>query len=317
MRSAPAPSEVECVEQRMRVLVTGAAGFVGKRLCAALEARGDLAFARDRDLDVRDAERVRAAVGESAPDAILHLAAITSISECESDPARAFRVNLLGTRAVLEAALREAPRARVLLVTSAAIYGSAPPGSAGFDESSPLRPGTSYARTKSAADLLGAMYAERGLAVVRARPFNHTGAGRPGAFVEARLARDIAGIAAGSRPARLEVANASSQRDFLHADDVIAAYLALLDRRVAPGAYNVASGEPITIAELAARLCRLANVSPELIATSDPLRAPDATIGVAQKLRAATGWRPRRALDDALREVLAEQRARVAPSARS
>jgi GDP-4-dehydro-6-deoxy-D-mannose reductase len=296
----------------MRVLVTGAAGFVGKRLCAALEARGDFALARDRDLDVCDAERVRAAVGESAPDAILHLAAISSVSECESDPARAFRVNLLGSRAVLEGALREAPRARVLLVTSAAIYGSAPPGSTGFDEAAPLRPGTSYARTKAAADLLGAAYAERGLAVVRARPFNHTGPGRPEAFVEARLARDIAEIAAGRRPARLEIANAGSQRDFLHVDDVIAAYLALLERRVAPGAYNVASGEPLTIAALAARLCRLANVSPAIVAASDPLRAPDATIGVAHKLRAATAWRPQRSLDDALGEVLAEQRARVA-----
>jgi len=296
----------------MRVLVTGAAGFVGRRLCAALEARGDLALARDRELDVCDAERVRAAVGESAPDAILHLAAITSVSECESDPARAFRVNLLGSRAVLAAALREAPRARVLLVTSAAIYGSAEPGSAGFDESAPLRPSTSYARTKAAADLLGAAYAERGLAVVRARPFNHTGPGRAEAFVEARLARDIAEIAAGRRPARIEIANATSQRDFLHVDDVIAAYLALLDRRVAPGAYNVASGEPLSIAELATRLCRLANVSPAIVATSDPLRAPDATIGVAHKLRTATAWRPQRSVDDALGEVLAQQRARIA-----
>jgi GDP-4-dehydro-6-deoxy-D-mannose reductase len=296
----------------MRVLVTGAAGFVGKRLCAALEARGDVALARDRELDVCDAERVRAAVGESAPDAIVHLAAISSVSECESDPARAFRVNLLGSRAVLEGALREAPRAWVLLVTSAAIYGSAQPGGAGFDESAPLRPGTSYARTKAAADLLGAAYAERGLAVVRARPFNHTGSGRPEAFVEARLARDIAEIAAGRRPARLEIANATSQRDFLHVDDVIAAYLALLDRRAAPGAYNVASGEPLTLATLAARLCRLANVSPAIVATSDPLRAPDATIGSADKLRTATAWRPQRPLDDALQEVLGEQRERVA-----
>lgn len=296
----------------MRVFVTGAAGFVGRRLCAALAARGDEVIASDRELDVADPLRVRAAIGGARPDAIAHLAAIASVPEAERDPARAFRVNTLGSRAVLEAALQLAPRARVLLVTTAAIYGSAAPGSTGFDESSPLRPATPYARTKAAADGLGAAFAARGLAVVRARPFNHTGPGRPDTFVESRLARDVAEIAAGRRAPRLELANASSERDFLHVNDVVAAYLALLVPSVPAGAYNVASGEPLTIAQLAERLCRLARIAPELVATRDPLRPPDATIGRAAKLRAATPWRPLRTLDDTLGELLVDWRERVA-----
>lgn len=295
----------------MRVFVTGAAGFVGRRLCAALAARGHAVTASDRELDVADAGRVRAAIASAAPDAIAHLAAVAFVPDAERDPLRAFRVNVLGTRAVLEGALREAPRARVLLVTTAAIYGSAAPGSRGFDERSPLRPTTAYARTKAAADLLGAAYAARGLAVVRARPFNHTGAGRPLGFVEARLARDVAEIAAGRRAPPLALANPESQRDFLHVDDVIEAYLALLDPAVPPGAYNVASGEAVTIAEVAARLCALAGVEPALAVARDPLRAPDASIGQASALRAATGWRPCRALDGTLRELLDEARARL------
>jgi len=296
----------------MRVFVTGAAGFAGRRLCAALAARGDDVIASDRELDVADAPRVKAAIACARPGAIAHLAAIALVPEAERDPERAFRVNTLGTRAVLEAARREAPGARVLLVTSAAIYGSAVPSAAGFDEASPLRPTTAYARSKAAADLLGAAYAARGLEVVRARPFNHAGAGRPETFVEARLARDIAEIAAGRRPPRLELVNGGSRRDFLHVDDVIAAYLALLDARVASGAYNVSSGEPVTISELAERLCRLAGVSPSFVASQDPARAPDASIGLAHKLRAATGWRPRRTLDEVLQELFAEQRERTA-----
>ena len=296
----------------MRVLITGAAGFVGRRLQAALSQRGDDVIARDRELDVRDAARVQDAVARTAPHAIVHLAAIASVAEAAREPEQAFRVNVLGARAVLEAARREAPRARVLLVSSAAIYGSAPPGGAGFDERAPLRPDTHYARTKAAADLLGAAYQARGLAVVRARPFNHTGSGRPDTFVEARLARDVAEIAARRRPPRIALPNASSQRDFLHVDDVVDAYLALLDARVAPGAYNVASGEALSLSALAERLCALAEVKAEIEREDDPLRPPDVTVGVAEKLRAATAWRPQRTLGEALGELLAEQRARLA-----
>jgi GDP-4-dehydro-6-deoxy-D-mannose reductase len=254
-------------------------------------------------------------VRAARPDAIAHLAAVSFVPEAEAEPARAFRVNFLGTRAVLEAAAGEAPRARVLLVTSAAVYGSAPPGSDGFDEGAPLRPATSYARSKAAADLLGAHYAARGLAVLRARPFNHTGAGRPEGFVESRLARDVVRIAAGAIPPRLALANPTSERDFLHADDVVAAYVALLAPGAPPGAYNVASGERVTLRALAERICRLGGVAPELVATGDPLRPPDASFGSAARLARATGWRPLRSLDDTLGELLADWRARIAAGA--
>lgn len=299
----------------MRIWVTGAAGFVGKRLCARLAASGAEVFGSDRELDVTDAARVRAAVAAARPNAIVHLAAISLVPEAEADPARAFRVNLAGARNVLAAAERAAPDARVLLVTTAALYGSAALGSAGFDESAPLRPATAYARSKASADLLGGVFAARGLDVVRARPFNHTGAGRPAAFVESRIARDLVEIAAGRRTPRLELANPDSQRDFLHVDDVIEAYLALLAPGVPAGAYNVASGSPITIAELAQRLCRLAGVAPEIVHSRDPARLPDATLGVATKLLAATPWRPRRSLDDTLAELLADWRERLGTDA--
>ncbi len=299
----------------MRIWVTGAAGFVGKRLCARLAASGAELFGSDRELDVTDAARVRAAVAAARPNAIVHLAAISLVPEAEADPARAFRVNLAGARNVLAAAERGAPDARVLLVTTAALYGSAALGSAGFDESAPLRPATAYARSKASADLLGGVFAARGLDVVRARPFNHTGAGRPAAFVESRIARDLVEIAAGRRTPRLELANPDSQRDFLHVDDVIEAYLALLAPGVPAGAYNVASGSAITIAELAQRLCRLAGVAPEIVHSRDPARLPDATLGVATKLLAATAWRPRRSLDDTLAELLADWRERLGTGA--
>jgi nucleoside-diphosphate-sugar epimerase len=296
----------------VRVLVTGAEGFVGRVLAQRLRARGDAVMASDRDdLDVSDAARVRAAVAEAQPDAVAHLAAITFVPEAESESGRAFQVNYLGTRHVLAAVAECAPRARVLLVSSSAVYGPAAAGAPPFAESSPLRPATAYARTKAAADLLGAAWAARGLAVWRARSWNHTGAGRPDRFVESSFARQLAEIEAGRRPARLEVGALDSLRDFLHVDDVVDAYLALLDGTAPPGAYNVASGRGVTVRAVLERLLAHTRLAPALVVDPARVRPPDASVGSAAKLARATGWAPRRSLDSALAELLEDWRRRI------
>jgi GDP-4-dehydro-6-deoxy-D-mannose reductase len=299
----------------VRVFVTGAAGFVGSRLLARLAAQGAEITAADRELDVTDAARLESALGDAQPQAIVHLAAISSVPEAEANRALAFRVNYLGTRSVLAGALRAAPRARVLLASSCTVYGSAAPGSAPFDEAAPLRPRDAYARSKAASDLLGAAYAARGLDVVRARPWNHTGAGRPDAFVESSLARQIVAIEAGQAPPRLAVGNLDSVRDFLHVDDVIDAYLALLQPAVPAGVYNIASGEGRSIRALLDALLALASAQPEVVVDPARLRPADVTVGAAGKLRAATGWRPARGAQQAFRELMTFWRERLVPEA--
>jgi GDP-4-dehydro-6-deoxy-D-mannose reductase len=212
---------------------------------------------------------------------------------------------------VLAAVEAAAPRARVLLVSSSTVYGPAEADAPPFDESSPLRPANAYARTKAAADLLGAAFAERGLAVWRARPWNHTGAGRPDRFVESSFARQLAEIEAGRRPPRIEVGALDSLRDFLHVEDVVDAYLALLDGDAPPAAYNVASGRGVTIRALLEQLLARTRLAPELVVDPARLRPPDASVGSAARLRALTGWTPRRTLDEALGALLDDWRERI------
>lgn len=294
--------------------MSGARGFVGSHLVPHLERAGHAVVAVDRDVDVCDAAAVDASLAAARPDAVVHLAAVASPVAARDDPAGAARVNTLGALHVLRAAARRAPGARVLLVGSGEVYGPARTGARPIAESAPLAPASPYARTKAAADLLGARFAARGLAVVRARPFNHTGPGQSDAYVASSFARQLAEIELGRRSPVLAVGNLDAVRDFLDVDDVVDAYRRLLDPAVPSGAYNVASGHGTAIRELLEGLLAIAAVKPEVREDPARWRPATASVGDAARLRAATGWAPRRPLADTLARLMADWRRRLAES---
>lgn len=295
----------------VRVLVTGASGFVGRALVPRLaEARFDpVGF--DRELDVTDTAAIRAKIAELMPGAIIHLAAVSSVAESLESAAESYRVNLLGACNLLEAVRRHAPDCRLLLIGSGEAYGSAPQDAAAFSEESPLRPGSPYAQAKASADLLGAAYAENGLDVVRTRSFNHTGPGQSDQFVAASFARQIAEIESGQRPPRLQVGNLDSVRDFLDVDDVIDAYLRLLDPEVPANVYNVSSGVGLRIGDLLEQLLEHSDVRIETEQDPARTRPTDRAVGDPTRLRKATGWKARVPLSVTFERVLNDWRARV------
>jgi GDP-4-dehydro-6-deoxy-D-mannose reductase len=295
----------------VRVLVTGAAGFVGRYLVRRLRARGDAVLPFDRNLDVTRAAEVQAAFARERPEAVVHLAALSSVAASLARPLDAYRVNYLGTCAVLAAARRHVPGARVLLVGSAECYGPARPGDPPFDERAPLRPASPYARAKAAADRLGACYAEQGLAVVRARPFPHTGPGQSDAFAASSFARQIAEIELGRRPPRLAVGALDSLRDYLDVEDVVEAYLRLLDPRLPPAAYNVASGVGVPLRRMLELLRAQSPARLEVEVDPARLRPADASVGSAARLERASGWRPAVPLEVTLGRLLEDWRARL------
>lgn len=298
----------------MRVLVTGAKGFVGAHLVPRLEAEGFEVLAADRELDVTDAAALEGALARFSPDAVVHLAAVSSVPDASRRPERAYRVNFLGARNLLAAIARGAPAARILLVGSATAYGSGPPGAPPFPESAPLRPTSPYALTKAAAELLGAAWADRGLDVVRVRAFNHTGPGQTEDFALSSFAKQAAEIAEGRREPRLRVGNLESTRDFLDVRDVVEAYLRLLDRRVPCGTYNVASGSGSRLRDLLGRLLEIAGIAPEIEVDPARLRPTDAATGDATRLREATGWRPRIPIEETLEGLVTFWRRQIGVS---
>ncbi len=301
----------------MRVMVTGASGFVGRRLLPCLVRAGHDAIGIDREVDIRDASAMSARVAAIQPDAVIHLAALSSVAYSLRAPEDCYRVNFLGTRALLASVAAEAPAARVLLVGSADTYTATSPQSEPLTESTPLRPRSPYARSKAAAELLGRRAVERGLDVVCIRAFNHTGAGQSDQFVVSSFARQLAAIARGRQPPLLRVGNLDSVRDFLHVDDVIEAYLRLLDRSVPADVYQVAGGVAIPIRSVLETLIRIAGVAPRVEVDPARLRPTDWLVGDTTRLRRATGWQPRIEVDALLREVYEDWLVRDGPSAGS
>jgi GDP-4-dehydro-6-deoxy-D-mannose reductase len=287
-----------------RIWVTGAGGFVGAHLLPRLAEAGAEVTPTDKDLDVSDSAAVAATVRRIRPDAIVHLAARSSVAASLEDARGVYEVNFVGARAVLAAAEAHSPKARVLLVGSSEVYGTAAPDALPFDESAPLRPRSPYAWTKACADLLGASYAARGLDVVRVRPFSHTGPGQSDTFVAASFAHQLAEMEAGRREPVLRVGNLESVRDFLDVDDVVAAYLALLDPAVPAGVYNVASGDGRTVQEILEMLLENISVRPRVDVDPARFRPTDRAVGDAGRLREATGWTPTRQLSRTLRALL-------------
>ena len=304
-----------------RILLTGAGGFVAAHLRPLLRAAFPEAAiielgGQGAKLDLADGPAVARFVADSAPDACIHLAAVTAVPAANADPDAAWRVNLLGTLSLARALQAANPQAVLLFASSAELYGRSFAAGVALDEGALPAPMNTYAATKAAADLaLGAM-AATGLRVIRMRPFNHTGPGQSPSFVVPAFARQVARIAAGLQEPRLQVGALDPYRDFLDVRDVCAAYVAALAHAdsLAPGAiFNVASGIPRRIGDILEALMAMAGVQAEVSTGQALLRKAEipTASGNASAARAALGWAPAIAWERTLADVLADWHVRV------
>jgi GDP-4-dehydro-6-deoxy-D-mannose reductase len=312
----------------MTVLVTGASGFVGRRLVEALRRRlgaderlvgwdhsADASDDIERHaVDLTDAAAVDAAVRLAPPTQIFHLAAISSVGQSQGAARATHEVNVTGTLNLAEALRAHAPGARLVFASSGEVYGSAFSYRAALDETSPARPLNPYARSKLAAEFLLQDRLSDVCPVIALRLLNHIGPGQDERFVVPGFAAQIARIEKGLVPPRLLVGNLAAERDFLDVDDVIDAYLATLGLG-APGLsiYNVASGKPRSIASILDRLVALSTAKFEVEPDPARLRPSEIarTLCDASAFRTLTGWQPKRDIDATLVQILEWWRARV------
>jgi GDP-4-dehydro-6-deoxy-D-mannose reductase len=290
----------------MRALITGGKGFVGQWLAAHLKDRGDEVSVIDIETDVADGAAVGRVMADIVPEAVYHLAAMTHVGESWEHPGQVLRVNVLGTAEILAAARSIEGSPRVLVVSSAEVYGVVTPEQLPLAEDTPTQPASPYAASKLAAEAV-AFQAWRGYGqpVIVVRPFNHIGPGQsPNFFVPALAKRIVDARRSGARS--LPVGTLTTRRDFTDVRDVVAAYRLLVERGVPGEVYNVCSGRDVAMSEVAAQLLELAGA--ELTLETDPalIRPVDVPVlrGSAERLRAATGWEPQIPLATTLADVL-------------
>ena len=303
----------------MRVLITGATGFVGQHLMRILSRNREVfgTFLR-RDFaasppgikllqcDLRRAVDVQQLVRDIRPGHVYHLAALSSVRGSFNDAKAFYDANFRGTLNLLEAVRTTELSARVLLVGSVHCYGRVKRSHLPIVEAEPLNPDSPYGVSKAAADMLGAQFFQNhGVQVVRARSFNHTGPGQGPEFVCSDFARQFAAIASGLAPPAIRVGNVNIRRDFSDVRDVVRAY-ALLIRKGTPGqAYNVASGRAVSLREVLGILHSLCPREVKIDVDQQRLRKGEADVlyGSNRKLKQTTGWRPKYDLSTTLRDL--------------
>lgn len=300
------------------VLITGGAGFVGRkmvrRLRAALPATARVVVVgrsnvlwSDCDFlafDLEHGASVDGVVAAARPDLVVHLAAQSSAVGAAG---ATWGTNLAGSLNLARAVGKYVPQAKTLYVSSSEVYGLS--FNAGIvTEDTVCQPQSAYSRSKLAAEAMFDDVLPPDSQLIVCRPSNHSGAGQEARFALPSFAQQIV-----AGQSEIHVGNLQAMRDFLHVDDVVDAYLAVLANAANLGTrstFNVCSGQSRSVGELLNRMIALAGSSASVVVDADRFRSADIPLAriSPNRLQRLTGWAASRSIDTMLMDVLAHAR---------
>lgn len=307
-----------------KAFITGLTGFAGKHLAAHLLEKGfsvsgtylipeSASQLENRDkidlhqLDLLDYDKTASIVNSLRPDYIFHLAAASSPRDSFKDPMGTFTTNISGELSLLEAVKKaELLDSKVLIISSAEIYGHVKPEDIPMDEDTPFMPTNPYAVSKITQDYLGLMYhLTNKLSVVRVRPFNHVGPGQAPAFVISAFAKKIVDIEKG-RETLMKIGNTTSKRDFTDVRDMVKAYLLALEKGEGGEVYNLGSGKSYLISDILEMMIGMSKT--EIKTENDaslvsPSNDPELLCDPSKFIN-LTGWKPEIPIEKTLQDTL-------------
>ena len=294
----------------MKILVTGANGFVGSHLARHCRSAGHEVVEADVEgggeilnVDITDSASVEKMFVAVRPDACAHLAASTFVPDGWESPHSILKVNVLGTVNIVQACRNAVQDCRMLFASTSLVYDAlAFHGENGDDMDSMVNP---YSISKLAADMTVCSFARnRGLKAVVARPITHIGPGQSSRFAISSFARQLKLIAKGACAPLIRVGNLESTRDFLDVRDIAEAYLLLLEKGRAGESYDIASGRQVSLGQALKLLFQISGVEPEVEVDPELFRPTDSSPQLdAAKLRGEMGWYPKIDFEKTIKDI--------------
>ena len=289
------------------VLVTGAAGFTGRAVCNALASSGyevhgmasragASSAIKFHSCDLLDKQAVGKLLSAIKVDQVVHLAARAFVA---SDDWEAFyKTNVIGSCNLLDAA-RDAGVGRVIVASSANVYG-VPVDDTPLREDAKLAPVNHYAASKLAMEHMARTYADD-FSLVVTRPFNYTGPQQDASYLIPKLVANFT-----ARTEKISLGNLNVARDFTSLDDVVRAYVCLVQQPSITGTFNICSGTAVSLDELVARLVAMTGHNPYIESNPGFVRRHDIPVlcGDNSAIFHQAGWRPRQGIGDILASML-------------
>lgn len=308
----------------MRVLITGSEGFAGSHLAEHCLAQGDEVWgtcgsgARATNIahlldqitvrvgDLSKPDFIYGVLNETRFDVIYHLAAVSFVPDAERGPARAYEINVLAGIHLLEAIRTQHKHAKVVLASSAEVYGHVKPEDMPIKETQTVAPVNIFASGKAALELAAHPFVTTyGLNVTIARPFNHTGPRQRPDFVCSTFAQQVAQVEAGGEKV-IRVGDLSPKRDFSDVRDIVRGYRLLAEKGECGVPYTLASGRSVSVKEILEILIQMSRVKVEVV--SDPARVRKTQVmdvfGSYDRIHQRCGWTPENPLEKTLRDLL-------------
>lgn len=299
-----------------KLLIFGAAGFVGSYLAKEFKKAGYAIFGSDKAIikqlagfdnyiqgDLLDKQAVEQIIYKTAPDIVINLAAISSVGLSWSIPQETIQVNVIGTLNILEAVKNDFINTKVMLIGSSEEYA---PSDDPVNEFWKLDANNPYGISKMAQERFAELYRTKyGMKIYCIRAFNHTGVGQKDTFVLPSFCKQVAEIEKSGLNGIIKVGNLSVKRDFSDVRDIVHAYRLVVESNDCNTVYNVGSGRAYSLTELLNYIISLSSQQIRIEIDSNRMRPADNPIICCDnsRIKKNLGWKNKYSIRDTLKEM--------------